>query len=92
LLEIWEYRGKKGWHDPLTVEMSTPHRVDPYHEQLRHFAAVIDGSETPVCSGEDGTRTLAATFAVHRVVTSGAAVTLTNDVKKGGSEDASNTV
>jgi len=76
LLEIWSYRGKKGWHDPLSVEMTTPHRVDPYHEQLRHFSAVIAGTETPVCSGDDATRTLAATFAVHRAVASGEAVTL----------------
>ncbi|MDR5857322.1 Gfo/Idh/MocA family oxidoreductase [Caballeronia sp. LZ062] len=66
LLEVWEYRAAKGWHDPLTVERTAPHFSDPYHEQLRHFAAVIDGNETPVCSGEDGARTLAATLAVHR--------------------------
>lgn len=65
-LEVWEYRGAKGWHDPLTVERGALHAGDPYREQLRHFAAVIDGTETPVCSGDDATRTLAATFAVHR--------------------------
>ena len=65
-LEVWEYRGEKGWHEPLTVERSAPHSGDPYHEQLRHFAAVIDGREAPVCSGDDAARTLAATFAVHR--------------------------
>jgi len=66
LLEVWDYRGAKGWHDPLTVERKAPHFGDPYHEQLRHFAAVIDGKETPLCSGDDGARTLAATLAVHR--------------------------
>ncbi|SAK88968.1 Gfo/Idh/MocA family protein [Caballeronia ptereochthonis] len=65
-LEVWEYRGRKGWHEPLTVERSAPHTGDPYHEQLRHFAAVIDGKEAPLCSGDDAARTLAATFAVHR--------------------------
>ncbi|WP_244817154.1 Gfo/Idh/MocA family protein [Caballeronia sp. Lep1P3] len=66
LLEIWDYRGGKGWHDPLTVERTAPHFGDPYHEQLRHFAAVIDGKEAPLCSGDDGARTLAVTLAVHR--------------------------
>ncbi|MDR5830637.1 Gfo/Idh/MocA family oxidoreductase [Caballeronia sp. LP006] len=74
LLDVWDYRSGKGWHDPLTVERSTPHRGDPYHEQLRHFSAVIDGKEAPVCSGEDATRTLATTFAVHRAAASRAPV------------------
>lgn len=65
-LDIWEYRGAKGWHEPLTVERSTPHMSDPYHEQLRHFAAVIAREEAPACSAEDGACTLAATLAVHR--------------------------
>ncbi|SAL66153.1 myo-inositol 2-dehydrogenase [Caballeronia terrestris] len=76
LLEVWEYRSGKGWHDPLTVEQSTPHRGDPYHEQLRHFCAVIDGEEQPVCSGDDATRTLATTFAVHRAAESKAPVSV----------------
>ncbi|KIG03689.1 oxidoreductase domain protein [Burkholderia sp. MR1] len=65
-LDVWEYRAAKGWHDPLTAERTAPHAGDPYHEQLRHFAAVIDGKETPLCSGDDGARTLAATLPVHR--------------------------
>jgi predicted dehydrogenase len=74
LLEVWDYRGAKGWHDPLTVERSAPHSLDPYHEQLRHFAAVIDGSEAPVCTGDDAARTLAATLAVHASVEEGGPV------------------
>ena len=65
-LDLWEYRSGKGWHDPLTVERCTPHGADPYHEQLRHFAAVIAGDEAPLCSADDAARTLAATLAVHR--------------------------
>ncbi|OLL31250.1 oxidoreductase [Burkholderia sp. SRS-W-2-2016] len=65
-LDVWEYRANKGWHEPLTVERSTPHAADPYHEQLRHFAAVIAREETPLCSVDDAARTLAATLAVKR--------------------------
>ncbi len=67
-LDVWEYRARKGWHEPLTVERSTPHSADPYHEQLRHFAAVIAREEAPLCPVDDAARTLAATLAVHRAV------------------------
>jgi predicted dehydrogenase len=73
-LDVWEYRSGKGWHEPLTHERTTPHSGDPYAEQLRHFAALIAGDETPVCSGDDAARTLAATFAVHRAVAAGGRV------------------
>lgn len=76
LLEIWEYRGQPGWHAPLTMERTAPHLGHPYEEQLRHFAAVVDGRETPVCSGEDGLRTLQATLAVGQAAASGARVEL----------------
>ncbi|WP_322045693.1 Gfo/Idh/MocA family oxidoreductase [Paraburkholderia sp. J67] len=73
-LDVWEYRSAKGWHEPLTVERSTPHLADPYHEQLRHFSAVIAREEAPVCAADDGARTLAATLAVHRAASSRAPV------------------
>ncbi|GIK83173.1 MAG: oxidoreductase [Alphaproteobacteria bacterium] len=64
-LEIWNYRNGRGWHDPLTVERTALHRGCPYTEQWRHFRALIDGSEQPVCSAIDGLRTLEATIAVQ---------------------------
>jgi len=64
-LEVWRYRGARGWHEELTQEHAAMHRGDPYVEQLRHFRAVAEGAETPLCSGRDGLRTLAATLAVH---------------------------
>ncbi|MBU9400117.1 Gfo/Idh/MocA family protein [Burkholderia multivorans] len=73
-LDLWAYRGAKGWHEPLTVERCTPHDADPYHEQMRHFAAVIAGDEAPLCSADDAARTLAATLAVHRAVAARTAV------------------
>lgn len=65
LLEVWDYRGKKGWHQPLTEERAAIHTGSPYAEQLRHFQAVVAGDEQPVSSGRDGLRTLEATLAVH---------------------------
>ena len=67
-LEVWRYRqdqgGARGWHDPLTMERTAVHTGCPYTEQLRHFAALVEGGEEPVCSALDGFRTLEATLAV----------------------------
>lgn len=64
-LEFWNYRERRGWHDPLTLERTALHLGNPYTEQLRHFRAVIEGREAPLCSGIDAMRTLEATLAVH---------------------------
>lgn len=64
-LDIWRYKGARGWHEELTQEHAALHRGDPYMEQLRHFRAVAEAAETPRCSGRDGQRSLAATLAVH---------------------------
>ncbi len=63
-LEVWRYRGARGWHEALCVERTAVHQLDPYIEQLRHLRAVAEGREQPVCSGEEGLRSLEATQAV----------------------------
>jgi predicted dehydrogenase len=73
-LEFWNYRGEKGWESPLTVERTALHPGCPYVEQLRHFAALVAGEESPVCSAEDGLRTLQATLAVTAAAASGQVV------------------
>jgi predicted dehydrogenase len=78
-LNVYRYRGARGWHEELTQERSSVHRADPYLEQLRHLRAVAEGHEAALCSGRDGTRTLAATLAVHEAARSGAPVSLAAD-------------
>ncbi|EJL83687.1 putative dehydrogenase [Polaromonas sp. CF318] len=79
-LEVWRYRqdqgDAQGWHDPLTMERTALHTGCPYTEQIRHFAALIEGREAPVCSAQDGFRTLEATLAVTQAATTGRAVAL----------------
>ncbi len=75
-LEYWHYRGKKGWEDELTGERTALHAGDPYAEQMRQFAAVIDGRELPLCSGVDGMRSLEATLAVRTSADTGQPVRL----------------
>ena len=75
-LEHWHYRNGKGWHDELTQERTALHLGEPYAEQLRHFRAVIEGDEAPLCSAADAARTLAVTLAVKAADASGAKVML----------------
>lgn len=70
-LEVWDYRSGRGWHDPLTVERTAQHRGCPYVEQWRHFRALIEGSESAICSADDGLRTLEATLAVPTAAAAG---------------------
>lgn len=79
-LELWRYREDQGpaqgWHDPLTQERTAVHTGCPYSEQMRHFAALIEGREEAVCSALDGFRTLEATLAVTQAASTGSSVTL----------------
>ena len=52
------------------------HHADPYSEQLRHLRAVVERRETPVCSGQDGLKTLQARRAALAAAASGTAVKL----------------
>jgi predicted dehydrogenase len=77
-LEFWHYREGKSWHDELTEERTALHFDDPYSEQMRHFRAVVDGEEEPVCSAVDAMRSLEATLAVAIAAQSSKPVTLAN--------------
>lgn len=75
-LNLWRYPGARGWHEPIAASPVAIDAADPYAEQLRHFAAVICGTEEPVISGVDATRTLEATQAVLAAAQTGQSVTL----------------
>lgn len=75
-LEVWDYRGERGWQDRLTQERTAVHESNPYAEQLRHFHAVINGKEEPVCSGRDAMRSLQAILAIHQAAEFGNVIRL----------------
>lgn len=75
-LELWRYRGEQSWTAPLEKEKIEVAAEDPLTRQLRHFARVIRGEESPRVTGADATRTLAATLAVSESAASGRAVML----------------
>ena len=75
-LEFWHYREQKSWHDELTEERTALHWSNPYAEQMRHFGAVVDGGEEPLCSAVDGMGSLEVTLAVAAAARSGGPVSL----------------
>ena len=84
VLRVWSYAdpARGSWNEPISsVPVKTLDR-DPYIEQIRHLRAVIEGRETPLVSGADGTRTLAATNAVHESARTGRPVDLARDYAK----------
>jgi predicted dehydrogenase len=64
LTHRWHEPGKQSWHTPLTERRVHIQPADAYQEQMRNFAGVIRGTEQPVLSGRDGTKTLATTLAI----------------------------
>jgi predicted dehydrogenase len=76
-LQFWSYRGERSWYAEMTQEKTFVHKDDPYTMQLQHFAAVIAGTEAPLCSALDGLRTLQATLAVSDAASTGNTIQLT---------------
>ncbi|WP_439498753.1 Gfo/Idh/MocA family protein [Bosea sp. (in: a-proteobacteria)] len=87
-LGLWRYEGKAGWREPLVLESRAVEPVEPLAEQLRHFCAVIRGTETPLTSAADAARTLAVVEAVAEAARTGAAVALTADSIPSGARAA----
>jgi predicted dehydrogenase len=75
-LTIWRHDGPTDWQSPLEAEVLALPKVDVYAEQIAHFLDVIRGEATPIITGEDATRSLAATLAVAEAVRTKGAVTV----------------
>ncbi len=75
-LKLWRHEGALDWNTPLAAEELPLPEVDVYTEQIAHFARVIRGEEPPIITGEDASRSLAATLAVIDAEQSGRVVTL----------------
>ena len=57
-LKTWHHPYAKGWWESMAQSQLEFEPNDPLDEQLRHFAAVIEGREEPLVSGEEGLRSL----------------------------------
>jgi predicted dehydrogenase len=70
------YEGEPSWWQPFETTTVAVDRSDPLANQIDHFAAVIRGAATPVCSGRDGLRTLRVVDAVVESARTGQPVDL----------------
>ncbi len=70
----WHEAGEESWWNPLQQKREPIIPADPYYEQMQNFADVIRGSEEPVLSGRDGTKTLATTLAITESAKTGEVV------------------
>lgn len=75
-MEFWHYEGRQGWWEPLLQESRTVEPVEPLAEQIRHFCAVIRGTEQPITTAADAARTLAVVEAVGRAAREGGMVSV----------------
>jgi len=75
-LERWHYEGRQGWWEPLLQENVAIEPLEPLAEQIRHFCAVIRGTETPITDAADAARTLAVVEAVSEAARRGEPVTI----------------
>jgi predicted dehydrogenase len=70
-LALWRHGGPKSWATPLERLLPPKEAGDSYRSQLRHFGAVIRGTEEPLVSARDAADTLATIAAVLASTTSG---------------------
>ncbi|MBM3601015.1 MAG: Gfo/Idh/MocA family oxidoreductase [Alphaproteobacteria bacterium] len=77
----WHEPGQ-GWGQPLTRRRIPVMPADPYVEQLRNFARVIRGEDKPVVSGQEGTRTLAATLGITESARTGLPIRIDDMLKR----------
>ncbi|RDJ23203.1 gfo/Idh/MocA family oxidoreductase [Bosea caraganae] len=82
-LEHWHHEGRAGWWEPLSQADRSVAPVEPLAEQLRHFCAVIRGTEQPITSAADAARTLAVVEAVAEAARTGGTVALSEAAAPG---------
>ena len=70
-LTHWRNERGGGRGDPFIRKELFYEPADPWVEEMRHFADVIDGKAPPLITVEDGTRTLAATLAIAQSAATG---------------------
>ena len=75
-LEIWSYRDKRGWWEPLACERASFVAEDPLKLQIRHFCAVIAGEAAPIMPGREGLATLQVIEAIKDAARTGATVAI----------------
>ena len=86
LVHRWHEKGRESWQEPLSSKRHHVAPTDAYTNQLLNFARVICGSEPPVLTGREGTRTLATTLAITESATTGLPVMIDDVMAKATSK------
>lgn len=73
--EEWSDGGARDWWQPISRTTLLRGGTDPLLAQVRNFADVILGRATPVCSGREGLKSLAALIAIKTAAETGETVT-----------------
>lgn len=76
---LWRYEAddaralglQVGWHIPIGREELTIPDGIPFQQQAEHLARVVRGTESPICSGEDGLAAVKVCEAVIEALTEG---------------------
>ena len=76
-LRVWHHETTPDWWSPIAAKSLKSQSPDPLVEQLRHFAQVIHGRETPLVSCIEGTRSLQVVEAIAAAAETGAPVAVT---------------
>ena len=63
-LRVWQHGEKPDWWTPISAKTLTCKMDDPLDVQMAHFAAVINGEEKPLVSGDEGLKSLEVVEAV----------------------------
>ena len=73
-LTLWRNEGKRSWWNPLNGTKIPFDLEDPLHVQIKQFAAVIRGEQTPLVSAEEGLKTLRVIEAIKHAAGTGETV------------------
>ncbi len=74
--EIWSDNGARDWFQPISRTTFPRTDADPIVAQIANFIGVITGSQTPVCSGREGLKSLQTLSALMQAAETGQTVRL----------------
>jgi predicted dehydrogenase len=77
-MRVKTFPAKRSWWEPFDISTESVERSDPLANQVTHFAAVIRGDAQPICTGQDGLKTLKVVEAVIESGRTGQPIDITN--------------
>ncbi|MBT3457910.1 MAG: Gfo/Idh/MocA family oxidoreductase [Thiotrichales bacterium] len=65
-LNIWKNKDKRGWWEPISSEKHSIIGTDPLMNQIDHFVSVINGSNKPLVTANEGLRNLKVLEGIYK--------------------------